>query len=40
VLEDGLTGDDGAGGTTSWLHVRDPASHDGYVPARFTTPLP
>jgi hypothetical protein len=40
VLESGLTGDDGAGGSTSWLRVRDPAGRVGFVPARFAVPAP
>jgi hypothetical protein len=38
VLEHGVSGDDGAGGVTAWLRVRDPAGREGYVPARFTIP--
>ena len=40
VLVDGLTGDDGAGGATPWLRVRDPAGNEGFVPGRYTAALP
>ncbi|MGH2355357.1 MAG: hypothetical protein ACRDJN_27420 [Chloroflexota bacterium] len=38
VLQDGITGDDGAGGTTSWLRVRGPGGQEGFVPARYVVP--
>lgn len=36
VVASGLRGDDGAGGTTAWLQVRDARGRLGFVPARFT----
>jgi hypothetical protein len=38
VLQHGVSGDDGAGGVTTWLRVRDPAGREGFVPARYTIP--
>jgi hypothetical protein len=38
VLEEGLPGDDGVGGSAPWLRVRDPAGREGYVPARLVVP--
>ena len=35
VTESGISGDDGAGGTTAWVRVRDSSGRTGYVPARF-----
>lgn len=35
VLESGVIGDDGAGGTTAFARVRDAAGRVGYVPTRF-----
>jgi hypothetical protein len=39
VVESGVPGDDGAGGTAPWLRVRDPSGRDGYVPARYVVPM-
>jgi hypothetical protein len=38
VLEEGISGDDGAGGVAPWLRVRDPASREGFIPARYARP--
>jgi hypothetical protein len=35
IIESGITGDDGAGGSTAWVRVRDGSGRNGYVPARF-----
>jgi hypothetical protein len=35
VIEPNLLGDDGSGGTTGWLRVRDGQGRTGYVPSRF-----
>ena len=38
VLQDGITGDNGSGGTALWLRVRGPDGAEGYVPAQYTAP--
>jgi hypothetical protein len=38
VLEEGIPGDDGAGGSAPWVRVRDPAGREGFVPARYVLP--
>ena len=38
VVESGLRGNDGAGGVTAWLRVRDGAGRTGFVPDRFVRP--
>ena len=35
IIETGITGDDGVGGSTAWVRVRDNSGRNGYVPARF-----
>ncbi|MBI3971786.1 MAG: hypothetical protein HY332_10905 [Chloroflexi bacterium] len=40
VLEDGVVGDDGAGGRAPWLRVRDPNGREGFVPGRYVVAAP
>ena len=40
VLQDGISGDNGSGGTALWLRVRGPDGAEGYVPAQYTVAAP